>query len=824
MNNDNNISVTNEIEQQSHDGAQKKPKRRKWLRRTLLTLGILLGIVIIALGIIIAWLGPIAEWYIEKNCKELIGRNITMDDLHLRLFSGSGEVDNVILFEADDITHFVSMEHVSVTMDVWDIVDGHIHITSAHIHNPIIHIKQRGDNFNFDDMVEHIFVEYIVPSMVESIEEGNDEDDEWRITVENVTISGGHIEYIDEMIEQCWTLSDMELHTDEFFMEDRMSDIDVAMRINDAPMRGRLQLNYDSFDFVLDGTLDSLRLGDTYKYWTPYMNIDDVEGRVMADAHIEGNIDSIWAMTITGDGRIDDLRIAGPDGRDMLTAKQLRTSIQEVNIERERYILRSLHATDYFTQFVLDEEGATNFDLLFYGAPEVSVETTTELVAEDLYDVKERVTITTPDEVTPFSDMVLRIDTLDLQEGRLYFADRTMHKPFEYNLSRLAIRSYNFDIMGNNSLLLTSNLQGHGSATVRWEGSLADFYNQSLMAILNNVNIKDFSPYVEHYTAFPVKSGNLTFQSQNVINNGELNGVNRLGTYEFKVGKKDKSIDAEYKLPLRLGIFVLTDNKEHIDLDLPVSGHIDSPEFSYRKIIMKAVGNVLLKVVASPFMWMAQDKQEAFRHINIDALQPGFSAEQYAHIDKMAAALVEDDELKVSLTQYLNYERTKQLIADLDLKIAYYNSTRTDTSERLDMLDFSRIEQMHIANSDIISYADAQLIARGIDPTHLSSAQKAMTLYGDMVDRQLEELMSHRDRVLRDYIAFQHSEIAPERFVVESVDMQKERGYTGKDRYSVALVIDDEVVEIDAPEEEIKEENSSIETEQEESNQQIINN
>ena len=800
-----------------------KPKRRKWLRRTLLALGIVLLLLLIAVGVVIAWLGPIAEWYVEKNSKELVGRTITMDDLHLRLFSGTGDVDNIVLYEADDTTHFVAMEHVDVSMDVWDILDGHLHITSAHIQNPVIRVTQNGDSFNFDDMVEFIFVEYILPAMVET-----DDGDEWLITVENITISGGHIEYIDEEIEQRWTLSDMELHTDQLFMEDRMSDIEVSMRINEAPMRGVLQFNYDSFDFELNGTLDSLNLADTYKYWTPYMNVSSVDGMVSADAHITGNIDNIWAMNIAGDATIADLHITGPDGRDMLTSKHVGTNIQQLNIDEERYVLGSLHATDYFTQFVMADDGSTNFDLLFYGEPEVSVETTTELVANDMYDVKERVTITTNEEVAPFEDITLRIDTLDLRDGRLYFADNTMHKPFEYELRRMNIKSHNFDIMGNNSLTITSDMQGHGSATIRWEGSLMDFYNQSLLAILNNVDIKDFSPYIEHFTAFPVRSGNLTFQSQNVITNGELNGVNRLGTYQFKVDKKDKQIDAEFNLPLKLGLFFLTDNKGHIDIDLPIKGHIDSPEFSYRKIIMKAIGNVLLKVVASPFTWMAGNKQDAFRHINIDAMQPAFDSEQYARIDKMAEALAEDDELKVRLTQRLNYQNAKRQIADLDLKIAYYNSTRTNPNERLDMLDFSAIEQMRMSNSDIMIYADSQLITRGIDPTTLRTSEKAMVLYGDMVDNQLEEMMKHRDRVLRDYIAFQHSELAADRFTIDSIDIESIRSYNGKDRYTIALVIDDEVVEIDSPDDEAEATNTeateaeqSEQTEQTEQTEQI---
>ena len=38
-----------------------------------------------------------------------------------------------------------------------------------------------------------------------------------------------------------------------------------------------------------------------------------------------------------------------------------------------------------------------------------------------------------------------------------------------------------------------------------------------------------------------------------------------------------------------------------IDLDLPISGSLDDPQFSYGKIIWKAIANVITKIVTAPF-------------------------------------------------------------------------------------------------------------------------------------------------------------------------------------------------------------------------------
>lgn len=792
MANDNNLKT-------EKGEAQNSKPRRRWLKRTLIALGVVLLLVIIAVAVVLCYLGPIVEKYVEKNDIELIGRRLEMDNLSINLFKGNATVDNVILYEEDDTTPFAEIGRAELSLDIWDILDDHIHVTRAHFVNPVIRIDQQGSEFNFDDMLMYIIAKYIMPE--------DDDDSEWQVTIENVSIEGGNLAYHDHDIDQRWVLSEMQLSTPNLIIDNAMSHIDASMRINEAAqLEGKLDINCDNFDFLFDGSLAEFSLADTYKYWTPYLNIGSVGGIADAQMLLKGNVLDIFSMDITGKLTARDFAISDRRGGNLLSATTLSTEVEELNINAERYILRTLHADGFATQMLIAEDGTTNLDDLFYGEPEVSVETTTESLGDDMYDVKERVTITTSEEVAPFSDMTLRIGDMRLSGGNVLFADNTMHKPFEYRLRNISIESQNFDLMSKNSLTLRANLQHQGSALIQWEGSLTDFYNQNLLAMLTNVDMRDFSPYVEHFTAFPVTAGNLTFRSQNVVTNGELSGVNNLGTHNFNVGKKDKSLDAEYNLPMKFGIFILTDNKQNISLDLPITGRIDSPEFSYRKIIMKAIGNVLLKVVAAPFTWMAGDKQNAFKHIDVDLLEAGFNAEHYARMDEMAAALKEDNTIKVRLTQRVNYDRARYRLADLDLKIAYYNSTQQNADERMDMLDFERIREMRLSRKEVAAFADSQLVARGIDPARLTAENKAMALYGDMVDKQLSDLMTHRNRIMREYMEFQHSDMPTEAFLINDVVLEDMKNYVGKDRYTVTLIIDDEEIELAPTEEEISDE------------------
>ena len=86
------------------------------------------------------------------------------------------------------------------------------------------------------------------------------------------------------------------------------------------------------------------------------------------------------------------------------------------------------------------------------------------------------------------------------------------------------------------------------------EGSLQNLDNHNLMVALSNINLKDFTPYCEHFTAYPLTGGNLTFRSQNIIADRFLNGTNHLDIFQCEVDKKRKDLEPEFKIPLKLGL------------------------------------------------------------------------------------------------------------------------------------------------------------------------------------------------------------------------------------------------------------------------------
>jgi len=112
------------------------------------------------------------------------------------------------------------------------------------------------------------------------------------------------------------------------------------------------------------------------------------------------------------------------------------------------------------------------------------------------------------------------------------------------------------------------------------------------------------SPYSATFAGRKIASGKLTLDLQYKIVKGELVGNNKAVMDKFTLGEHVKSPDA-LDLPLDLAIALLSDSNGRIDVEIPVKGDLDKPEFSYGHLISRAIGKLVTGIVAAPFKALA---------------------------------------------------------------------------------------------------------------------------------------------------------------------------------------------------------------------------
>jgi hypothetical protein len=124
------------------------------------------------------------------------------------------------------------------------------------------------------------------------------------------------------------------------------------------------------------------------------------------------------------------------------------------------------------------------------------------------------------------------------------------------------------------------------------------------------INLTDFelpptSPYSGRYAGYGIEKGKLSLSLDYHIAGRKLDARNKLTLDQFTFGDKVASPDA-VRLPVKLAVALLKDRHGVIDIDLPITGSLDDPQFKLGRLILKTLGNLVVKAVTAPFSLIAR--------------------------------------------------------------------------------------------------------------------------------------------------------------------------------------------------------------------------
>ena len=752
---------------------------KKWVKITLIVAAVI-AVLIIAAAIAVS---PVAKNYIEKHDRELLGRTIRMERLRINIFTGRLRLQDLRIGGADDSTTFFRLDSFDMRMRLWPLLSNRVHVKKITFTGPDVKVYQRGNSFSFDDILAHFAGDTTAVAA-----EPEKPSKPWEIGIYDISIRNGRVFYKDLALDATWGMNDINLHIPGVYFAGEKTDVGAVLNFAEGgSLSTNVGYNIETSEFDIGIRLQDFALAGTLPYFRQAMNVSAVDGRLWADVRLRGSSEHLLSLRTDGTASLAGFALRDDRQRPVMGVDTLGMRLAEGDLGKMRFRFDRIYLSGLSALFEMTPDGNSFTALMKSAAAPESVPADTAAATPADTDT------------AAMPAPSLQIADLEIANGRVTMRDMTLHRPFEYTVSEIRMHSRDFDPSKRNKLTVDARMQKTGSAKLRWEGALDNMDNQNITLWLTNLDLRDFGPYCEFFTAYPLTKGNLTFRSQNVIRDRYLDGTNHLDMFEPKVDKKRKDIKPEMSIPLKLGLYVLKDKKGHVKMDLPVKGSLDSPEFSYRKIVLKAIGNVLLKVVTAPFSFLSGSRDN-LEYIDIDPLQYVFTSEQYASLDKIAQALQDKPEMHIALTQRVNMSRALPRQAENALRMAYAAHLRAADStaqQRLSMLEYEKIQQADIRTPQIMAFADSLLAARGISPQGLSAYAKATKLFGDEAARQLTRMMAARNKALADYMQSTHGAAAPV-FRVQTLDSVALQSYTGRDRYTIALEVDGETVEVEA--------------------------
>ncbi len=208
------------------------------------------------------------------------------------------------------------------------------------------------------------------------------------------------------------------------------------------------------------------------------------------------------------------------------------------------------------------------------------------------------------------------------------FADLSLTPQFGTRMHDLSgvVTGLSTDTKTTAQVELDGKVDDYGSARVR--GSIQPFQATEftdLVLAFRNLEMVNLTPYSGKFAGRRIDSGKLSVDLEYKIKQRQLAGENKFVVNKLKLGERVDSPDAMH-LPLDLAIALLEDSNGVIDLDLPVSGSLDDPQFSYGRIIWKAIVNVLTKLVTAPFRALGKLLGVSSEKLEAIDFDPGSSA------------------------------------------------------------------------------------------------------------------------------------------------------------------------------------------------------
>lgn len=160
------------------------------------------------------------------------------------------------------------------------------------------------------------------------------------------------------------------------------------------------------------------------------------------------------------------------------------------------------------------------------------------------------------------------------------------------------------------------------------------------------VELTRMSPYAARHAGYAIERGTLSVNVRYKVEDGRLAATNRLFLDQLTFGEPSGDPQAT-RLPVRLAVALLKNSRGEIDINLPISGSLDDPQFSVGGILWRVVANLVTKAVTAPFaLLMGGDSDEA-GEVPFAAGEATLSDAARQRLDAMGARLADRPELKL---------------------------------------------------------------------------------------------------------------------------------------------------------------------------------
>mgnify|MGYP003664186577 FL=1 len=414
----------------------------------------------------------------------------------------------------------------------------------------------------------------------------------FRWTVAGVELANSAVSWRDEQpqLPAELALEDLSISIDEISHRlEEPVNYNASGALNGG---GKLSINGQATlaPFTLEAGLSGsgIALSQFGAYINQAANLDVRDGLLSVD----GNLDLDQQQdpltgTFSGTGEVAslDMRLGDSD-QPLIRWQSVRLEPLEYNVAPARLQIGTITLVGPAVNVVRDSNGTHNVERIVRSSPS---------------DESAPAGETTSSDGEP--GFIFRIGQLMLEEGAISYTDRTLDPTFATRfdqlrgsvtgLSNVAPQQGQISIQGRVGDVATMTLDGS-------VGALGTDDTSDLKLTMENVSLPMLSPYFGRYLGYSVDSGKLKLDLDYEFSGSRLDAANSVILDRLELGGPVPS-DEAVSAPVKLGLALLRDRQGVIDINLPISGDLESPDFSIGQVVMRTFVNLVAKAATSPF-------------------------------------------------------------------------------------------------------------------------------------------------------------------------------------------------------------------------------
>lgn len=352
---------------------------------------------------------------------------------------------------------------------------------------------------------------------------------------------------------------------------------------------GALATNPVSFAGQLD--VSGLDLVTVRPYVESHANVSLTAGALAGKGAIAVDIPDRAPIKATWKGNVtvtDFAALDKPTASDLLRWKRLALDDVDVATQPFRFSVARIGAEDYFARAIVYQDGTLNLKRLLTPGAE----------PEPAPDAKPA-TAPAPAQHEP---LPVTIGKIELARGNVNFSDFFVRPNYSANLTDVTGTVTTMSAEQAGDVAISARVDR--SAPVEVSGRIHPFAKElslDIKAKARDVDLPPLTPYSVKYAGYGIEKGKLTFDVHYRVENRRLTAENRLVLDQLTFNPQRVESPTATKLPVLLAVALLKDMRGVIDIQLPIAGSLDDPQFSVGGLIIQVIVNLITKAVTAPF-------------------------------------------------------------------------------------------------------------------------------------------------------------------------------------------------------------------------------